>query len=155
MFWQLDDIRNGALGSGDAGLLKEERRAVSGRRGGKPKLSWCRRCPGTRRPPLSVTATVWYHTAARAASKSPFIFSILWQSVNSQFCMDGRRACCSPARRLAGRRRYTGFQGQSGVDVKNRPAEGTSRGFQLKKQSTATERAQGFWLSAQILTLIS
>ncbi|PWA17776.1 hypothetical protein CCH79_00008331 [Gambusia affinis] len=58
--------------------------------------------------------------------------------------MDGRRACCSPARRLAGRRRYTGFQGQSVVDVKNRPAEGTSRGFQLKRQSTATERASSF-----------
>lgn len=97
--------------------------------GGESKLSWCHRLPDTCWPHLSLTRTVCYHATVRPVSESPFIFLILWQSVNSQFCMDEHRVCCSTACRPV---TVHWFSGSEQCTCPEQTRRGNVQGFSIK-----------------------
>lgn len=95
-------------------------------------------------------ASHWPRCRATAAAgnssraKSPFIFSILSQSVNSLFCVDEQGVCssaaCCPVT-------HSDFQGQSGAHVQTRHAEGPYRGIPIK--ALQSHEDQGVWLGLE------
>ncbi len=108
----------------------------------KLKLFWCRKLWGSCWPHRGVTGAAGCHARMRPGSKSPFIFSILSQSVNSLFCVNEHLVCSSPACYPV---TVQWFSGSDWCTCPDKARWGSLRGFPIK--AVHSHRDQGFWLS--------